>query len=101
MVPIVGGAFQGKLSGRVLPGGGDYQLAQGDAFTLDARYVLELADGELVVVRNCGTAGALVPVFETRTDGPYAWLNQHDYVSADPEPTSDLKGIVLTIYEGK
>jgi hypothetical protein len=55
--------------------GGDYQLAIGDALTLDARYLLELEDGELVMVRNCGAVGALVPTFEARVDGPYAWLN--------------------------
>jgi hypothetical protein len=54
-----------------------------------------------VIVRNCGVVGALVPSFETRSDGPYAWLNQKDYVSADPEPNADLTGISLTIYEAE
>lgn len=37
------------------------------------RYTLRTKDGELILVRNCGPLGALVPVFETRTNGLYAW----------------------------
>ena len=100
-IPIAGGAVTGKLTGRILPGGADYQLAMGETLSLDARYLLELADGELVAVRNCGPTGALVPTFETRTDGPFAWLNQGSYLSADPEPSVDLSGVKLSVYESR
>lgn len=99
MIPIVSGHVSGKLEGRILPGGADYQLQQGDALTLDARYVLELSDGERVLVRNCGAVGALVPTFEARADGPYGWLNGAAYLSADPNPKADLTGIELTVYQ--
>jgi hypothetical protein len=99
IVPISGGRFQGeRLSGRVLPGGADWQLVRPDGVAcLDARYTLETEDGALVYVRNEGlrhgpadvieelARGATVdpasyymrtvPHFETG-DARYAWLNR-------------------------
>jgi hypothetical protein len=55
LVPILGGTFRGLLSGRVLPGGTDFQLIKGPALVfLHARYVVETAQGELVYVENEG-----------------------------------------------
>ena len=50
---------------------------------IDERYTVHTGDGELIIVRNCGPVGALVPVFETRTDGPYAFLNANTWLSGD------------------
>ncbi|WP_437674005.1 DUF3237 family protein [Sorangium sp. So ce131] len=101
IIPITGGTVTGGtllsgLSGSVLPGGGDYQLI-GASTILDARYALSSNDGEVIVVRNCGPFGALVPVFETRADGPYSILNTKSYVSSDPG--SAAGGVSLTFYE--
>jgi hypothetical protein len=99
IIAITGGRFSGeRLSGRVLPGGADWQviLADGTA-ELDARYTLETHDGALIYVRNRGlrhgppdvlrqlAAGEAVdparyymrttPRFETG-DARYAWLNR-------------------------
>jgi Protein of unknown function (DUF3237) len=54
IVPITGGVVQGRLQGRVRPGGTDFQrVHEGGRITeLDARYVIELDDGALVYVRN-------------------------------------------------
>ncbi|MGK4003276.1 DUF3237 family protein [Sorangium sp. So ce1036] len=103
IIPITGGTVTGGtllsgLSGSVLPGGGDYQLL-GSSTILDARYALSSNDGEIIVVRNCGPFGALVPVFEARADGPYALLNTNAYVSSDPGFASG--GVSLTFYERK
>lgn len=100
IIPILGGSMSGKIKGRVLAGGADYQIIVGN-FELDARYALQTDDGELILVRNCGQLGALVPTFETRSDGPYAWLNQGAFLSADPLPSLDLSQIYLTIYEAR
>jgi hypothetical protein len=56
IVGITGGTFSGpRLSGRVLPGGADWQVIRGDGVAcLDARYTLETADGALVYVNNKG-----------------------------------------------
>lgn len=99
IIGITGGRFSGeRLSGRVLPGGADWQLIRADGVAdLDARYTLETEDGALIYVRNRGyrhgpaevlrklSAGENVdpslyymrttPRFETG-DARYAWLNR-------------------------
>lgn len=99
IIGITGGRFGGeRLSGRVLPGGADWQVIRADGVAdLDARYTLETADGALIYVRNKGyrhgpdevikrlAAGEAVdpklyymrttPWFETG-DSRYAWLNR-------------------------
>lgn len=78
IIPITGGTMSGRVKGKILSGGADYQLSG----ALDARYTLETDDGELIIVRNCGPFGALIPVFETRVDGPYSYLNENKYHSS-------------------
>jgi Protein of unknown function (DUF3237) len=99
IINITGGHFSGeRLSGRVLPGGADWQVIRPDGVAdLDARYTLETNDGALIYVRNHGyrhgpaevlkklAAGENVdpslyymratPRFETG-DARYAWLNR-------------------------
>jgi len=99
IIGITGGRFAGeRLSGRVLPGGADWQVIRADGVAdLDARYSLETSDGALIYVRNRGyrhgpaevlrklSAGEEVdpslyymrttPRFETG-DARYAWLNR-------------------------
>jgi hypothetical protein len=56
VVNILGGAFRGeRLSGRVLPGGADWQIGRSDgAADLDARYTLETDGGALIQVWSRG-----------------------------------------------
>ena len=56
VIPITGGRFSGeRCSGRVLPGGADWQVIRADGVAdLDARYTLETDDGALIYVRNKG-----------------------------------------------
>ena len=99
IIGITGGRFSGdRLSGRVLPGGADWQVIRADGVAdIDARYTLETADGALIYVRNRGyrhgpdevldklAAGQAVdpalyymrttPLFETG-DRRYTWLNR-------------------------
>jgi hypothetical protein len=99
VIGITGGRFEGeRLSGRVLPGGADWQVIRTDGVAhLDARYTLQTDDGALVYVRNeglrhgpaevmrrLGAGEALdpslyymrtTPWFETG-DARYAWLNR-------------------------
>jgi hypothetical protein len=99
IINITGGTFRGeRLSGKVLPGGADWQVIRVDGVAdLDARYTLETSDGALIYVRNHGyrhgpaevlkklAAGEEVdpslyymrtaPLFETG-DARYAWLNR-------------------------
>ena len=49
-IPIIGGAVTGNHTGSVLPGGADWQQIGSDGTVgIDARYVLELADGRVEV----------------------------------------------------
>ena len=56
ITPITGGEVSGaRLSGRVLPGGADWQIVRPDGVAfIDARYTIETHDGALVYVRNRG-----------------------------------------------
>ncbi|WP_432898888.1 DUF3237 family protein [Micromonospora matsumotoense] len=96
IIPITGGTTTGRVAGSVLPGGADYQLI-GATSTLDARYVLSTNDRELILVRNCGAFGRLVPTFEARAAGPYAFLNANTWLSSDPG--SAPGGVSITFYE--
>jgi hypothetical protein len=96
IIPITGGTVSGRLTGSVVPGGADYQLIGGTT-TLDARYTLKADDGEYVLVRNCGPFGALIPQFEARKEGPYAFLNEGRYLSSDPGSAGG--GVSITFYE--
>lgn len=99
IIGITGGRFSGeRLSGRVLPGGADWQAIRADGVTeFDARYTVETSDGALIYVRHRGyrhgprevmqqlLEGKEVdpalyymrgtPLFET-SDARYAWLNR-------------------------
>lgn len=95
IIPITGGTISGRISGKVLMGGADYQNLSPPA-TIDARYLWEADDGEIIIVRNGGSFGSLAPTFETRVDGPYAWLNDGLWLSSNPGPGQG--GVSLTFY---
>jgi len=121
IIAITGGRFSGeRLSGRVLPGGADWQVIRTDGVAeLDARYTLETADGALIFVSNKGirhgpadvlqklAAGEAVdpslyymrttPSFETG-DRRYAWLNRMVCVATGARRAAAVE---LDVYEVK
>jgi len=56
MIGIIGGTVQGaKLSGRILPGGADWQIIRSDgAADIKARYTVETDAGALVMMTSEG-----------------------------------------------
>ena len=46
---------------------------------------------------NCGPIGALIPLFETRSPGPYAFLDTGKFISSDPGSAGG--GVKITFYE--
>jgi hypothetical protein len=99
IIGITGGRFTGpRLSGRILPGGADWQLIRADGVAcLDARYTLETTDGALIYVNNKGYRHGPKDVIERMARGEevdpalyymratpwfetsasqYAWLNR-------------------------
>ncbi len=95
IIPITGGELSGRITGKVLMGGADYQNLT-PPVTIDARYLWQADDGEIIIVRNGGAFGSLVPTFEARVDGPYAYLNEGLYLSSDPGMGEG--GVALTFY---
>ncbi|EIZ78539.1 hypothetical protein WSK_2983 [Novosphingobium sp. Rr 2-17] len=105
VIPITGGSFSGeRLSGKVLPGGADWNLVRPDGTVyLWARYTLQADDGTLIMITNDGLqpgdpatmarilAGEPIdmsawyaktrPTFEVAGD-KYAWLNQRIFVGS-------------------
>ncbi|MFI5306629.1 MAG: DUF3237 domain-containing protein [Polyangiales bacterium] len=99
IIPITGGTFSGqKLNGTVFSGGADFQLTANAStdLQLDARYTLKTDDGELIAVRNCGSASGTKLYFETRSAGPYAWLTTGQFTSS---VGLGLGGVAISIYE--
>ncbi|MFJ4677836.1 DUF3237 domain-containing protein [Kitasatospora sp. NPDC088783] len=53
--PITGGTVTGpRLTGTVLPGGGDWSSTRGPVCQLDARYLLRAEDGAVIDIVNRG-----------------------------------------------
>jgi hypothetical protein len=98
IIPITGGTINGKITGKVLSGGADYQNLA-NPMTIDARYLWQTSDGEVIIVRNAGSMGLLVPTFEVRMESKYAWLNKGLYLSSNPGMGAG--GVGLTFYESK
>ena len=98
IIPITGGVLSGRITGKVLMGGADYQHLS-PPVVIDAHYLWQAADGEIILVRNAGPIGALVPRFEARVDGPYAYLNKGLYLSSNP--SMGQGGVGLTLYDSQ
>ena len=99
IVPVLGGSFIGpKITGRILPGGGDWALTRSDGILfLDVRLTIESEDGALIFCRYTGQRHGppevmarlakgervdpsemyfrIAPCFET-SDSRYLWLNR-------------------------
>jgi hypothetical protein len=114
-IPITGGTFDGPLlSGKVVPGSGDWQVVRDDgALSVEARYTLEASDGVLIAVNNRGirhaepeimaklSRGEPVPassyyfrtcaLFEAPVSSPHAWVNRCLFVAtAEREPNAAI-----------
>jgi len=72
VVPITGGTVSGLFTGRVLPGGADFQLIRTATETVaDATYVLESDRGERVYVQNLALrTGSAEDIERLRQDLP-------------------------------
>jgi len=70
-IPITGGSIYGpRLTGTVLPGGGDWQvIKEGGLTAILARYFLKTADGAVIEVTNPGVRVASPEVIEQLSRG--------------------------------
>jgi hypothetical protein len=113
IVQVLGGTFEGSgLKGRILPGGGDWQMVRADGLAeLDTRYTLETDDGKVIYIQNAGILHAspevtarlmkgepvdpsqvyfrTVPKFETSAP-ELAWLMRSIFVGTGERYPSDV-----------
>ena len=120
IIPITGGVVTGKIQGRVLPGGADFQRVPNDTTAdLDARYLLALDGeyaGEHVFVMNralrraspedvarllrgepvdpAGVYFRCVPIFEVSTP-KLQWLTESIFVGCGARAPN---GVSITFY---
>src|SRR6187401_1956860 len=88
-IPITGGTVAGpKLTGRVVPGGFDFQLtyAASDCTQLSADYFLEAEDGTAIHVFNEGLVcpGGERSLFHPKLEAPkgaHEWLTRATFVA--------------------
>jgi hypothetical protein len=109
-IPITGGEVTGEgISGRVVPGGADWQRTRADGVTeIEATYAIEMTDKTLVKVINRGMidrASAEAPAyFRTAIhfdapSGPYGWLNEALFLcKAGLHPERDLT-VVIEVFK--
>ena len=71
VIPITGGTVTGNIKAKIIAAGADYQNLS-NPMTIDARYLWETDDGEIIIVRNGGKFGSLVPTFEVRAESKYS-----------------------------
>lgn len=96
IIPITGGSVSGSLNAKIIAAGADYQNLS-NPMTIDARYLWQTDDGEIIIVRNAGQFGNLVPTFEVRENSKYSYLNDKLYLSSDPGMGGN--GVTITFYE--
>lgn len=110
-IPITGGTFSGPgLSGRIVPGGADYQTVRSDgSVVVDATYMIETDDHVFIHVHNVGLivpgrSGAkpyawAAPQFDAPA-GRYGWLSEALFVSTIG-PAGDKKhpAVKITIWK--
>ena len=104
VVPITGGSFEGpNIKGKVVAGGYDWQLLRVDnVVEIDARYMLQTDDGDLITLTNTGLRHGppevmqrlakgeeveaseyyfrSIPIFETGNP-KYAWLMNSVFIA--------------------
>lgn len=84
-IPITGGAVSGpRMTGEVLPGGGDWQtIFPGGVTRVEARYFLKAADGAVIGIHNVGVRVASAEVTERLARGEPVGPDSY-YFSATP-----------------
>ncbi len=89
-IPITGGEVTGKINGKIIPGGADYQLVNPDQHRseLQAIYTILTNDSVAIQVRNEGinrfapddSYFMTSPKFECDIHSPYDWLNNRIFI---------------------
>jgi hypothetical protein len=90
--PITGGTVTGpRLSGTVIPGGGDWAIERSGVTELDARYLIEADDGSLIDIVNRGFHRA-DPEVMARLDAGEDVAESEYYFRTSPTFRTDAPG---------
>lgn len=86
VVSITGGRVLGGLEGTILPGGTDWQTVEPDGSVgIEARYLLQLADGARIELqsrgrRASGTGAFWSSIWLRCADPAHAWVNAAQFI---------------------
>ncbi len=89
-IPITGGDVTGKVNGKVLPGGADYQLVNPDQQRSELKAIYTIMTNDSVAIRVCNEGinrfapddsyFMTSPKFECDINSPYNWLNNRIFI---------------------
>lgn len=88
VIPIIGGTFNGKINGKVVPGGADWNTEREQGAHVFAKYLLQTEEGDYIAVENEGFWGenmteiCTVPKFTVKDEKKFGWLNTGVYVGS-------------------
>lgn len=107
VIPITGGSVTGKVSGRVVPGGADWNTEVEPGLShVFAKYVIQTDDGEFISVENEGTIRweeersiVTVPRFLVSKESRYRWLQSGVFVGALQGAEGNPSAVIITIYQ--
>lgn len=108
IVPILGGEFEGpNLRGKVLPGGADRQVWQGNGIKrLDAVYEMLTSTGECLAIHNQvviddpgNTARYARSVIRIKApSGPLEWMNHRVFVGSLESLKPLRKAVLVRVF---
>lgn len=89
-IPITGGTVTGKVNGRIIPGGADYQLVNPDQRRSELQAIYTIMTNDSVAIHVCNEGinrfapddsyFMTSPKFECDITSPYDWLNNRIFL---------------------
>ncbi len=89
-IPITGGEVTGKINGKVIPGGADYQIVNPEQQRANLQAIYTIMTNDSVAIHVCNEGinrfapddsyFMTSPKFECDINSPYNWLNDRIFV---------------------
>ena len=89
-IPITGGEVTGKVNGKIIPGGADYQILNPQQQRSELRAIYTIMTNDSVAIHVCNEGinrfapddsyFMTSPKFECDINSPYNWLNNRIFV---------------------
>ncbi|MDE6650636.1 MAG: DUF3237 family protein [Muribaculaceae bacterium] len=89
-IPITGGEVTGKVNGKLIPGGADYQIVNPDQQRSELRAIYTILTNDSVAIHVCNEGinrfapddsyFMTSPKFDCDINSPYNWLNNRIFV---------------------